>query len=54
MPIMKGGPKAARTVPAPDAEEDKLYGCDKTGEELPNWVASIRRTGYAPGDGPAT
>ena len=28
---------------AADAEEDKLYGRDKTGEELPDWVADKQR-----------
>jgi transposase len=28
-----------RTAEAADAEEDKLYGPDKTGEEMPKWVA---------------
>ena len=28
---------------AADAEEDKLYGRDKTGEELPDWVADRQR-----------
>src|ERR1700687_5422647 len=27
------------TAEAADAEEDKLYGRDKTGDEMPNWVA---------------
>src|ERR1700674_4371598 len=26
-----------------DAEEDKLYGADKTGEEMPDWVADKKR-----------
>jgi hypothetical protein len=28
-----------RTAEAADAEEDKLHGPDKTGEEMPKWVA---------------
>ena len=28
---------------AADAEEDKLYGRDKTGEEMPDWVADKKR-----------
>jgi len=28
---------------ATDAAEDKLYGADKTGEEMPDWVADKRR-----------
>ncbi len=28
---------------ASDAAEDKLYGADKTGEEMPDWVADKRR-----------
>ena len=28
---------------AADAEEDKLYGRDKTGEEMPDWVADKQR-----------
>jgi transposase len=28
---------------ATDAEEDKLYGADKTGEEMPDWVADKKR-----------
>lgn len=28
---------------ATDAEEDKLYGADKTGEEMPAWIADKRR-----------
>jgi transposase len=28
---------------AADGEEDKLYGCDKTGEEMPEWVADKQR-----------
>src|SRR5713101_8180103 len=27
------------TAEAADAEEDKLYGRDKTGDEMPDWVA---------------
>jgi hypothetical protein len=27
-----------RLVDVADAEEDKLYGRDKTGEEMPDWV----------------
>ena len=30
---------------AADAEEDKLYGRDKTGEELPDWVSGARNRG---------
>jgi transposase len=32
-----------RTAEAADAEEDKLYGPDKTGEEMPKWVADKQR-----------
>ena len=28
---------------AADAEEDKLYGRDKTGEEMPDWIADKQR-----------
>jgi transposase/predicted nucleic acid-binding Zn-ribbon protein len=28
---------------AADAEEDKLHGCDQTGEEMPDWVADKKR-----------
>ena len=28
---------------ATDAEEDKLYGADKTGDEMPDWVADKKR-----------
>ncbi len=28
---------------ATDAEEDKLYGADKSGEEMPDWVADKKR-----------
>ena len=28
---------------AADAEEDKLYGRDKSGEEMPDWVADKQR-----------
>ena len=31
------------TAEAADAEEDKLYGHDKTGEEMPDWVADKQR-----------
>jgi transposase len=31
------------TAEAADAEEDKLYGRDKTGDEMPDWVADKRR-----------
>jgi hypothetical protein len=31
------------TAAAADAEEDKLYGRDKTGEEMPDWVADKQR-----------
>jgi len=31
------------TAEAADAEEDKLYGRDKTGEEMPDWVADKQR-----------
>jgi len=31
------------TAAAADAEEDKLHGRDKTGEEMPNWVADKQR-----------
>jgi transposase len=31
------------TADAADAEEDKLYGHDKTGEEMPDWVADKQR-----------
>jgi hypothetical protein len=32
-----------RTAEAADAEEDKLHGRDKTGEEMPDWVADKQR-----------
>ena len=32
---------------AADAEEDKLYGRDKTGEEMPDWVADKKRRAEA-------
>jgi transposase len=32
-----------RTAEAADAEEDKLYGPDKTGEEMPKWVSDKQR-----------
>jgi Transposase DDE domain len=32
-----------RTAEAADAEEDKLHGRDKTGEEMPNWVGDKQR-----------
>jgi transposase/predicted nucleic acid-binding Zn-ribbon protein len=28
---------------AADADEDKLHGCDKTGDEMPDWVADKRQ-----------
>ena len=28
---------------ATDAEEDKRYGADKTGEEMPDWIADKKR-----------
>jgi transposase len=31
------------TAEAADAEEDKLYGRDKTGEEMPDWVADKKQ-----------
>src|SRR6516162_10091280 len=31
------------TAAAADAEEDKLYGRDKSGEEMPDWVADKQR-----------
>src|SRR5665811_282469 len=31
------------TAEAADAEEDKLHGRDKTGEEMPDWVADKKR-----------
>jgi len=31
------------TAEAADAEEDKLYGRDKTGDEMPDWVADKQR-----------
>src|SRR5712692_6399370 len=31
------------TAAAADAEEDKLHGRDKTGEEMPDWVADKQR-----------
>ena len=31
------------TAEAADAEEDRLYGRDKTGEEMPDWVADKQR-----------
>jgi len=31
------------TAEAADAEEDKLYGRDKTGDEMPEWVADKKR-----------
>jgi len=31
------------TAEAADAQEDKLYGRDKTGEEMPDWVADKQR-----------
>jgi transposase len=31
------------TAAAADAEEDKLYGCDKTGDEMPDWVADKKQ-----------
>src|SRR5258708_9233578 len=31
------------TAEAADAEEDKLHGRDKTGEEMPDWVADKQR-----------
>src|SRR5207342_3829631 len=32
---------------AADAGEDKLYGRDKTGEEMPDWVADKKRRAEA-------
>lgn len=32
-----------KSTDAADAEEDELYGRDKTGEELPNWVVDKQR-----------
>jgi len=42
------------TAAAADAEEDKLHGRDKTGEEMPDWVADKqRRREDPPGAGQA-
>jgi hypothetical protein len=34
---------AALLIGAADAEEDKLHGRDKTGDEMPEWVADKKR-----------
>src|SRR5271157_2782059 len=31
------------TAEAADADEDKLHGCDKTGDEMPDWVADKKQ-----------
>jgi hypothetical protein len=31
------------TAAAADAEEDKLHGRDKTGDEMPDWIADKKR-----------
>jgi hypothetical protein len=36
-------PATLSAAAAADAEEDKLYGGDKTGEEMPEWVADKQR-----------
>ena len=39
--------KWLNSAEAADAEEDKLYGRDKTGEEMPDWVADKKRRAEA-------
>jgi len=39
--------KWLRSAEAADAGEDKLYGRDKTGDEMPDWVADKRRRAEA-------